>query len=305
MNNHPTFTPSTPTPLEYSLFSPSKAAEQQRLQEDWTYIHSFLRQIYPPPAKVPKFEENEETLKALLALANANEKADEGWSVFCAVERLGVEELEREEETQTLTKDRNTSILTTLHTSLSNSVSLNLTSHAKTAVILNSTATSPTTLATSILTLSSNISSLQHQLSTLETLTTTLTLQTCFLDSELKTLTSPSFKAEKSLPQKTLETLRQTKLLKAKIGEYDQRLLRNSSSSSIPEALLSSVESARAEVERLQKRVRGVEDGISVYEGVAPEPREVRRQMQELRRELEGWVERRDELFESMVAGRR
>ncbi|KAH0309502.1 hypothetical protein KCU71_g8358, partial [Aureobasidium melanogenum] len=82
MNQPPNFPASTSTPLEYSLFSPSKAAEQQRLAKDWDYVHQFLRQKYPSPQKVPKFEENEETLRMLLAVAAANEKADEGWGVL-------------------------------------------------------------------------------------------------------------------------------------------------------------------------------------------------------------------------------
>lgn len=94
--DHPTFP--TSTPLEYSLFSPSKAAEQQRLAKDWTYIHSFLRKKYPPPSRVPRFEENEETLNALLALAAANEKADEGWDGVCGVEEMALRELIEEEK---------------------------------------------------------------------------------------------------------------------------------------------------------------------------------------------------------------
>ena len=70
--DHPSFPATTTTPLEYSLFSPSKAAEQQRLAKDWTYIHS-------------------------LALAAANEKADEGWSGVCGVEEMALRELEEEE----------------------------------------------------------------------------------------------------------------------------------------------------------------------------------------------------------------
>jgi hypothetical protein len=94
--NAPPLSPSTP--LEYSLFSPSKAAEQQRLAKDWTYIHSFLAAKYPFPSRVPKFEENEETLKALLQLAAWNEKGDEGWTGMCAVEREVVRGMEEEEE---------------------------------------------------------------------------------------------------------------------------------------------------------------------------------------------------------------
>jgi HAUS augmin-like complex subunit 1 len=93
--NAPPLSPSTP--LEYSLFSPSKAAQQQRLAKDWTYIHSFLTSKYPFPLRVPKFEENEETLRCLLQLAAWNEKGDEGWRGICAVEGEVVRGMEEEE----------------------------------------------------------------------------------------------------------------------------------------------------------------------------------------------------------------
>lgn len=103
MNQPPNFP--TSTPLEYSLFSPSKAAEQQRLAKDWNYVHQFIRQKYPSPQKVPKFEENEETLRVLLALAAANEKADEGWAQVCGVEEMGLRELEKLEDEVSLLLD--------------------------------------------------------------------------------------------------------------------------------------------------------------------------------------------------------
>ena len=126
------------------------------------------------------------------------------------------------------------------------------------------------------------------------------------LVTELEQLKSSDFQSEKNLPQRTAEIIRQTKLLKAKVGEYDERLRNASASGSeIPEKLLSEVEAANANAEVLMQRLRDVEQRIEVYEGVPPEAREVRRVMQELRAELEGWIRRRDEMFEGMVGGRR
>ena len=81
--------------------------------------------------------------------------------------------------------------------------------------------------------------------------------------------------------------------------------MRNASGAEIPEALLSQVETAKRGLENLVKRVKDVEDRIEVFEGVPPEAREVRRMMQDLRAELEGWARRRDEMFEGLVGGRR
>ncbi|THX93045.1 hypothetical protein D6D03_10226 [Aureobasidium pullulans] len=300
--DHPSFPATTTTPLEYSLFSPSKAAEQQRLAKDWTYIHSFLRKKYPAPSRVPKFEENEETLIALLALAAANEKADEGWSGVCGVEQMALRELEEEEKRKKQdTSDINTTILNNLQSSLSKPGTSDLLTHATASIYLTSPSTSPTSLATHLLNLTTSLFSLTQQLSQTTSLQTSLQSQSSHLQSDLRTLTSAPFTPEPNLPKRTSETLRQTKLLKAKIAEYDERL--RNSSSSIPEPLLMEVEQAGKAAEVLMQRLADVEGKIAIYEGVSPEPREVRRQMQDLRRELETWVRRRDELFEGLVGG--
>jgi HAUS augmin-like complex subunit 1 len=289
-------------PLELGLFSPSKALQQERLAKDWSYVHQFLARKYPAPLKVPKFEQNEDTLQALLGLAAANEKADDEWDLVCRVERDALRDLEHEETT------------TTIHSSLQNALTQSgqssLLVHSTAATLLNTTTTNPTELAHTLITLITTHHTLSQQLSQLSHLQAALTRHESYLTSQLDHLNSPSFSTgstDKSLPQRTTETLRQTKLLKAKIAEYDERLRQNASAAAttIPEALLVQVETASANLEVLIQKVESVEGRISAFEGVPPEAREVRRLMEELRGELAMWVRRRDELFEAMVATRR
>lgn len=190
--------------------------------------------------------------------------------------------------------------------SLSSHGTTDLTAQATTAITLNTTTTAVTTLATTLLALSTSLITLQNQLTATQHLQTSLLAHQNALVTELEQLKSPSFQTEKNLPQRTAEIIRQTKLLKAKVGEYDERLRNASASGSeIPEKLLADVEAANANAEVLVQRLKDVEQRIEVYEGVPPEAREVRRVMQDLRAELEGWIQRRDEMFEGMVGGRR
>jgi HAUS augmin-like complex subunit 1 len=202
-------------------------------------------------------------------------------------------------ETPTL----NNTLLTSLTTSLSTNGTTDLTTQATTAILLNTSLT-PTTLATSLLTLSTSLSTLTNQIAATCTIQSSLLSHQTTLHSELTDLQSSPFKSEKNLPQRTAEISRQTKLLKAKVAEYDERL-RNTSSAEVPEKLLADVEAAKANAEVLMQRVRDVEGKIEGYEGVPPEAREVRRVMVELRKELEGWVRRRDGLFEGLVGDER
>ena len=76
-----------------ALFSPSKARQQRAQANDWQHVETWLSALYPN-RPLPTFERNEDTLKALLALAAANECADEEASLMRALE----EEVQRETE---------------------------------------------------------------------------------------------------------------------------------------------------------------------------------------------------------------
>jgi HAUS augmin-like complex subunit 1 len=208
------------------------------------------------------------------------------------------------QKTRETTDTLNTTLTTSLTTSLSANGTTDLTTQATTSILLN-TSPSATNLATSLLTLSTSLSVLQTQLAATSALQSSLLSHQNTLHSELTDLQSPTFKSESNLPQRTAEISRQTKLLKAKVAEYDERLRNTTSSTDVPEKLLVDVEAAKENAEVLVKRVKDVEEKIEGYEGVPPEAREVRRVMVELRGELEGWVRRRDGLFEGLVGGGR
>ena len=75
------------------LFSPSKARQQQAAAKDWSYVDGWLARKYHPKP-VPRFERNDDTLQALLALAAFNEKADEEEELVERVEKAALEEME-------------------------------------------------------------------------------------------------------------------------------------------------------------------------------------------------------------------
>jgi hypothetical protein len=84
----------TLTPTD--LFSPSKARQQRAQAQDWASVDSWLSTKYPGRS-LPTFERNEDTLRALLALAAANERADEERELVESVEREALNELSKQE----------------------------------------------------------------------------------------------------------------------------------------------------------------------------------------------------------------
>src|SRR5579862_8401240 len=78
-----------------AIFSPSQARQQQAQAKDWNYIDTWLSAKYSSKS-APPFERNNETLKALLALASWNEGVDEERTLVAKVEAKALEELKSE-----------------------------------------------------------------------------------------------------------------------------------------------------------------------------------------------------------------
>ncbi|RDA93399.1 hypothetical protein CP533_2002 [Ophiocordyceps camponoti-saundersi (nom. inval.)] len=83
-----------------AIFSPSVARIAASTARDWTYVDSWLTSKLPPDRPIPHFERNQDTLKALLALALANEAADEERSHLARASDSSLRTLRRKEQLQ-------------------------------------------------------------------------------------------------------------------------------------------------------------------------------------------------------------
>ncbi|KAI1478579.1 hypothetical protein F4774DRAFT_385392 [Daldinia eschscholtzii] len=91
-------------PSQAAIFSPSVARAAASTAKDWSYIDTWLRSIYSNSSgsssrsRPPSFERNPETLKALLALAAANEAADDHREQLFRVEQAALDEIHASEK---------------------------------------------------------------------------------------------------------------------------------------------------------------------------------------------------------------
>jgi HAUS augmin-like complex subunit 1 len=83
---------SAPDLLPSAFFSPSKAKQQRAQAQDWQHVDTWLASKFQGRS-IPQFERNEDTLKALLALVAANEKADEERDLLWNVQKEALSEL--------------------------------------------------------------------------------------------------------------------------------------------------------------------------------------------------------------------
>ncbi|KAK3941183.1 hypothetical protein QBC46DRAFT_286824 [Diplogelasinospora grovesii] len=88
-------------PQQTAIFSPSVARAAASAAKDWSFVDSWLHSKFPGHRGVPPFERTPETLRALLALATANETADEERSLVSRLEASALQELQHHATTQT------------------------------------------------------------------------------------------------------------------------------------------------------------------------------------------------------------
>ncbi|KAF2099994.1 hypothetical protein NA57DRAFT_75496 [Rhizodiscina lignyota] len=295
----PTLTP------HFSLsFSPSKARAQRAQAADWAQIDSWLSSKYQGRS-VPLFERNEDTLKALLALVAANEKADEEREVLWTVEKRTLAEVEADLERS----DDDAAILEALRMHLSPDAQQSLDALAACSVAIDSPRPGAESTAHTLIQLTTQSHALSQQLHRLNHLHSYLQSQMFALRAQLRDIqpskdtTANTFSVPLSLPQQTQEWTRNTKMLKAKVAEYEERL--NALSASLPGSEYSvgveDVVELENEVVDMRKRVNQLESQIKGFEGLPPDRDAARKEVKRIEKEVELLKRERDKVFAEMV----
>ncbi|KAF2444065.1 hypothetical protein P171DRAFT_485530 [Karstenula rhodostoma CBS 690.94] len=291
------------------LFSPSKARQQRAQAADWAQIDSWLAYKYAGRT-VPTFERNEETLKVLRELSLANERADEERIIMERMEREACKELEADEASRDPEEVR---ILDAVEAHLTPEGSDALRALASTAVALDTTSANPEALAHALIAHTSMSQTLANNIEHVRTLQRYLDKQHTLLRSQLNELRSNSaFSAPPSLQRQTTEQTRQTKHLRTKIREYEDRLASleyqqaktaatpASKSVSSAEAIADMLEQ-QASLSALRQRVESLEREVDEFAGLPADREAARKEVSKLEIELDNVRRRRDALFEALV----
>lgn len=191
-------------PPNAAIFSPSVARAAASAAKDWSYIDAWLHRKFPGRGP-PPFERNADTLRVLLALASANEAADEERTLIARLEAETLTQLRAHEQSlaqqenqtdndndndNTITLDSaREAILASLETSLSRDGQTALTAMAALALQTATPLPTPAALASSLLALSTEAHTLDQTAARIQTLTAYLaaeTAATAKLSAELR-----------------------------------------------------------------------------------------------------------------------
>jgi HAUS augmin-like complex subunit 1 len=280
--------------LPTALFSPSKAAQQRAQAQEWHQVDSWLSAKYQGRS-VPQFERNDETLKAMMALSAANEKADEERELLWAVQREALNEA-------TASKERDTSLVAVIESGLDARGKVALEVLADIAVKLDAPKIETYAIAESLCEHTQTSQVLAQQLLHLTQLQKTLENELVLLRAQLQELRSPAFQPPLSLQRQTLEWNRNTKQLRAKLTEYSDRLATLQASST--DASLTNVHELVTKEERIvemEDKIALLSAKIDAYKGLPKDRVAAIQQVKSTEADVAQLKRELDTLFESLV----
>ncbi|KAJ5570545.1 uncharacterized protein N7459_009975 [Penicillium hispanicum] len=288
------------------LVSPTKARQAAIQAKDWAYVNSWLARQYAPKP-VPQFERNEDTLRVLLALAAANDSADEEMMLQHRAREEAIQAFKAREEAEH--KDaherQKNEILDEVEMCLDDKGRRDLDDLAESAAVLGMTLNpEPEDLSQSIVELTVEDFDTQDQLAKVETLHQYLQKELARLQEDLEKLKSDkAFETPPDIQGLTSEWTRGTKTLATKVGEYQDRIAsleRNQPQGPTIEELIADEES----VIRLRETVKSLEGRVKAFHDLPTDVPGARARYKELERELAQLTRQRDTMFGGLVGQR-
>ncbi|KAI9707203.1 MAG: hypothetical protein M1836_000163 [Candelina mexicana] len=274
--------------------SPSKARQQLAEAKDWQYIEAWLSARYERK-QPPAFERNSETLKVLLTLAAHNEAVDEENELLAKLKESALEELKAEAKA-----DLDADIVIALDRNLSKGGRQSLESIAALSVALGLPSTDPQRLGAKILELTKNEFDIQQQAQRVSTLQEGLESELSRLRNMLSEVQGEAFITPPSLPQKTAEWTRGTKILSAKLVDYTERLPTASHTRELSPSLQQVIAQER-DILELKAQVKAIEAEVRSFHGLPYDKELALLEVKRVRCELEELKRSRDSLFEDLL----
>ncbi|KAJ5679705.1 hypothetical protein N7462_007949 [Penicillium macrosclerotiorum] len=285
------------------LVSPTKARQAAIQAKDWAYVNSWLTRQYASKP-VPQFERNEDTLRALLTLAAANDSADEEVTLQnnARKESLQTYKLQKEAERNDIHERQRNEILDELEMCLDDRGKHDLNDLANSAVILGNTLDpEPEGLGLSIVELTAEEFDIQDQVTKVDTVHRYLQQELAKLQIDLDKLkTEKSFEAPANAQSLTSEWVRDTKTLSTKVGEYRDRIAsleRSQPRGPTIDELMVKEEA----VIRLRETVKSLEARVKTFHDLPKDIVGARAKYKSLERELAQLTQQRDMMFGDLV----
>ncbi|KHO01108.1 uncharacterized protein MAM_00109 [Metarhizium album ARSEF 1941] len=294
-----------------AIFSPSMARIAAATAKDWSYVDVWLASKFPDSHNLPSFERNPSTLKALLAVAGTNERADDGHNLLANAEKLTLQEssyldgyFEDLEEGPSLRK-----VFPGIREHVLSAVSAHLDQDGKAA--LNA-------MGDAAVQYGITLPKLEHLRNRIITLQTTLAetsqasfradVWRSFLDREAKKATdwlattrSEDYGLPSELAKHNLDLQRKTKALIAHLSDAQERMVTCMPCGRGSDPNIQLVAEEEEQFMAILSQKRELDAQMTIFEGLPSDGDKAGDEVDALRQKLRGFTSRRDEVFESLV----
>ncbi|KAK1984289.1 hypothetical protein LZ30DRAFT_779919 [Colletotrichum cereale] len=293
-------------PPSTAIFSPSIARIAASTAKDWSYVDSWLASKYQG-RPVPAFERNSETLKALLALANSNENADEERELVAWAETGAIHELAAAQDLPETSSELPAS--ETARERMLGAVQDHLTREGCTA--LNSMATLSCQLAVtypdaealgrSMIGLHAEASELEQTRVRVHILQKYIDQESAAVDELLRTLHSDDYKPANDLARQNLEMQRRIKAMVVRIPELRDRMCSLNHCSVASHPTIEQMSQEEASYLGLLAEKKSLDEEIEQFSGLPDDVKTARAELEHLRAEVLSITRHRDAIFEGLV----
>ncbi|EGP83646.1 unnamed protein product [Zymoseptoria tritici ST99CH_1A5] len=272
-----------------ALFSPSKARAQQAQAKDWAAVDAWLSRRYG--SRIPSFERNEDTLQALLTLANLNENADEQRASVERVQKSALQALGRKQD------GLQGEVMQGVEKELKGVDSLDVL--AEMGVVLNCGSGDVARLGKEIVSLGVEEFEIVQQVKRAEAQLEALKREQRRITALLEDLRGEDYKAPSDIVEDTAEWMRLAKHLKAKVAEYEERL--SASKTSSRSIGIEHVQQRMGDVEEQKAALQVLEEELRAFQNLPADARTARAEVERAREGLRRLTTKRDRLFEGLV----
>ncbi|RDW73876.1 hypothetical protein BP5796_07318 [Coleophoma crateriformis] len=278
-----------------AVFSPSIARQQQAAAKDWNYVDSWLNSKFRGKAP-PIFERNNETLKALLALAACNESADEERELLAKVEVKALDALHAAEES-----DPDSELQESLQAALPSEGVASLDTLSTLGIVLQQPFPDSERLASGILDLQVRTFELEQASDRVSVLEKYLAEELVRIKTMIEELQSDAYQPSSDLAKQTLVYQRRTKALATKLPELKDRAAALSATAGKPKHTIEEVKVEEERYKTLMGSVKELEVQAKTFHGLPHDTDLARLELEQLRAELRDLTQQRDSMFEGLV----
>lgn len=277
-----------------AIFSPSVARQQLAAAKDWNYIDSWLSTKFS--GKTPPFERNNDTLKALLALAALNESADEERDLLARVEAKALKDLQASADS-----DPNVEIINELQEALTREGESSLDALSSLSVLFNQPVADTESLGRRIIDLQVTSYNLDQASDRIAVLERNLSTELDRINSLIRDLESDAYQCPPNLVKQTTEYQRKTKALAAQLPELKDRVASLSAATGLPGTTVEDVKAEEDKFKEMLAKVNAIEAKVKIYHGLPQDTDLARLELESLRVELRDLTRQRDSMFEGLV----